>query len=150
MLNPDFSPSGRRLDGPRTMTAPLALASLVERRVVAGATVSGANLLLAHQGAVGAWLASGRASIGTVERGLTVVQRGERVPHVYFPATAVLGVLSTVADGRHLQTLAIGREGSTAAVSLLDGGGSISQVIVQLPGRVVRVDSGAVADEAAA
>src|SRR4051794_38756129 len=98
MLNPDLSPSGRRPDGARAMTAPLALSSSVDRRVVAGTTVSGANLLLAHHGSVGGWLASGRASIVTVERGMTLVQRGERVPHVYFPATAVLSVLSKVAD----------------------------------------------------
>ena len=45
-------------------------------------------------------------------RGETLYSEGESIARVYFPATALIGVISAMPDGEAVQTTCIGREGA--------------------------------------
>ena len=60
------------------------------------------NLLIAVKGGADDWLRDGAARMVDLSRGDMLVRRAETVRYIYFPETAVLGVVSEVADGRRM------------------------------------------------
>src|SRR5471032_2309612 len=66
---------------------------------------------------------------------------GQRIHHVYFPATAIISLLHTMEDGRCAEIAAIGREGMTG-VPILTGGETMpTRVQVQCPGYAYRMNA---------
>jgi len=66
---------------------------------------------------------------------------GQRILHVYFPATAIISLLHTMEDGSCAEIAAIGREGMTG-VPILTGGETMpTRVQVQCAGYAYRMNA---------
>ena len=66
-----------------------------------------------------------------------VLHPGDDVQSVYFPETAVLSVITTMRDGRRIETATIGFESAVGIVPALTGQPIFSQVVAQIPGEAV-------------
>jgi CRP-like cAMP-binding protein len=80
------------------------------------------------------------ATFVEVESDDRLAESGDAIEYVYFPESAVLAEVQELADGRAMRVASIGREGSTGSLVLLGGTHTIADLVVQLPGRVGRVD----------
>ena len=66
-----------------------------------------------------------------------VLHPGDEVPRVYFPETAVLSVITTMRDGRRIETATIGFESAVGIVPALTNQSIFSQVVAQIPGEAL-------------
>jgi CRP-like cAMP-binding protein len=60
----------------------------------------------------------------------------EEVRHVYFPASAVVSLVTTLSTGETVEVAMVGRDGVVGAAAALDGKISLSRGIVQLGGEI--------------
>ncbi len=97
-----------------------------------------------------------RAAYGRLLPGLVAVplaigdvvdRLGERSAYAYFPTTAVLSMISVMANGRTAETGMIGAEGAAALAVCLGVGVAPSHTICQIAGDAVRIRSGALKTE---
>ena len=75
-------------------------------------------------------------------RGEILSQQGKTIEKVYFPVTAVLSLVTTLADGSTIEMSTIGNEGTTGTTIYL-GADSISNAtcLCQIPGDSLCVDA---------
>src|ERR1700743_3482726 len=66
-----------------------------------------------------------------------VLHPGDEVQSVYFPETAVLSVITTMRDGRRVETATIGFESAVGIVPALTNQPIFSQVVAQIPGEAL-------------
>jgi CRP-like cAMP-binding protein len=59
---------------------------------------------------------------------------GTTIDHVYFPGTALVSLVVTLASGQTVEAAMVGRDGIVGALAALDGRLSFSRAIVQLSG----------------
>ena len=80
-------------------------------------------------------------SLKTIEmkRRELVWQAGGQIPFVYFPETAMVSVVSTMANGSTAEVGVIGRDGMTGIPVLLGARVSPCEAFVQVPGEVLRM-----------
>lgn len=84
----------------------------------------------------------------TLGLGQVVAAVGEPFAHLYFPTTAVLSVISRMADGAAAEVGTVGNEGVAGVAVLLDANTGGNETVAQIPGAAFRVPVGAFADGA--
>jgi CRP-like cAMP-binding protein len=78
-----------------------------------------------------------------VDAGETLFQPGTELTHAYFPENAVVSLLTTLQDGSAVETATIGREGMVGLMLFLGDDLSVNgRAVVQMPGRMLRLDAG--------
>jgi CRP-like cAMP-binding protein len=65
---------------------------------------------------------------------------GGNVDAIYFPIDCVISLLVQTGDGQRVEVATIGNEGATGVYSMLRGGRSVGENIVQSPGDALRLD----------
>ena len=85
-----------------------------------------------------AWLASQRESV-MLDLGHQIAAAGEPFEHVYFPETAVISVISRMADGAAVEVGTVGNEGMAGVAVFLDAEASANETVAQIPGTASRV-----------
>lgn len=76
-----------------------------------------------------------------LHRGQSVLEVGDTVDHIYFPSSAVLSVVTTMEDGRSVETATVGRETTVPLVTALAGQPSRSRIFAQVGGGAIRLKS---------
>lgn len=61
-------------------------------------------------------------------------------PWIYFPVDCVLSLRKATESGPDVQIGTIGREGGTTCAATMPGGAPLGQLVVQTPGRALRMD----------
>jgi CRP-like cAMP-binding protein len=74
---------------------------------------------------------------------------GDVVPHLYFPGTAVVSVVTVMQNGQCVETSTVGFESAPGILSILAGKRSTSRVFTQVPGSALRVPADQVREVAA-
>ncbi len=69
-----------------------------------------------------------------LERDTTINDPGDRLDNVYFPAGAVLSVITLMEDGRGVESSTIGRESVQGAIAAFGSFKAYNRVICQVPG----------------
>jgi len=83
----------------------------------------------------------GRFQRRLMEPGDVLYQPGRRLDHVFFPETAVVSILTLLADGSGIETATIGREGMAGIFLFLgDDRSRNGRAIVQMGGSILRLD----------
>src|SRR5689334_23019828 len=70
-------------------------------------------------------------------------EAGDAIKSVYFPITAVVSLVVTLATGETTESAMVGRDGAVGMASALDGKVALSRAIVQLSGDAMVCDPGA-------
>jgi CRP-like cAMP-binding protein len=71
--------------------------------------------------------------------GEMISQPGQPVPHVYFPSTAVLSVMTVMANGDRVESSTIGRESATGLLNALSGEPASSMIMAQISGSAMKM-----------
>jgi CRP-like cAMP-binding protein len=66
-------------------------------------------------------------------------ESGEQISHVYFPATAIISLLSVINNGGSAEIAIVGNEGIVGIALFLDAGTMPSQAVVQSAGAAFRL-----------
>jgi CRP-like cAMP-binding protein len=77
----------------------------------------------------------------TLKRDSVLCLPGSELDCVWFPLTAVLSVVTTLADGQDVEACTIGRESAYGLLNALGASRAIDRVIAQVPGDAIRVPS---------
>jgi len=84
----------------------------------------------------------GRMEEREVEVGEALFEPGDTLRHVYFPETAVVSLLTRLSDGSSVEVATVGREGIVGVMVFLGDDRSVNGVgVVQMPGRLLRLDA---------
>jgi CRP-like cAMP-binding protein len=110
-------------------TAPIGQALVVGNRLV--------RTLAAHTPHEAAWLTAGLEPV-TLELGAVLAGVGEPFAHVYFPETAVISVISHMADGAAVEVGTVGSEGVAGLAVFLEAEASTNETVAQIPGKASR------------
>jgi signal transduction histidine kinase len=100
------------------------------------------NALLDRFDAVTALAFAG--TIEDVKSGQVLLQCGAPEIHVYFPITAVLSLMSTMASGDTCEVALVGREGMVGLAGVLTASDSPASCVVQMGGTCLRTSAEAV------
>ncbi len=73
---------------------------------------------------------------------------GVQVEHVYFPVSAVCGLLSALPDAPDVEVMPVGSEGLVGLAAVLGDGSSPHRALCQVPGRAVRLPINVLRDRA--
>jgi CRP-like cAMP-binding protein len=71
--------------------------------------------------------------------GRTLFRAGDLVEHVYFPSSAVLSVVTPMADGREVESQTVGRESGVGLAGAMSGLPAANRVFAQVAGEVIRI-----------
>jgi CRP-like cAMP-binding protein len=71
--------------------------------------------------------------------GDVLVERGHRVTWVYFPLSAVVSVVTLMADGRAVESDTVGRESAVGLLCALGEPISVDRIFTQIAGRALRI-----------
>jgi signal transduction histidine kinase len=91
-------------------------------------------------------LVSIEGSIQQMTVGQVLLQSGDEEEHVYFPITAVLSLMSTMASGDSCEVALVGREGMVGLSGVLGSSESPTACVVQIGGTCLRASARAVRD----
>ena len=72
---------------------------------------------------------------------ISLHEPGDKMPYVYFPNTGVISMLTVLADGNAVEIATIGNEGMTDLSVFLGLEESDSRLLIQVPGRAMRMES---------
>jgi CRP-like cAMP-binding protein len=86
-----------------------------------------------------AWLESQLERV-SLAHGDVLAAAGEPLAHVYFPETAVISVISRMADGHAVEVGTVGNEGMVGVEVYLEAGAGVNEVVAQIPGNARRAD----------
>ncbi len=78
--------------------------------------------------------------------GAQLYEAGTVLRHVYFPATAVVSLVSALQDGACSEVAVVGREGIVGVCAFMGGGKALSGAVVQRPGLAWRMGARDIAD----
>jgi len=73
--------------------------------------------------------------------GEILYEPGYEVDWVYFPTTAVLSVITVMADGRTVESDTVGRESAVGLLSALAASISVTRTFTQIPGHAVKLSA---------
>jgi CRP-like cAMP-binding protein len=77
-----------------------------------------------------------------VEVGDILYEPATKLGYVYFPETTVVSLMTTLGDGAGIETATVGREGVVGVALFLDDDRSVNgRAVVQMPGRILRLDA---------
>ena len=88
------------------------------------------------------------AVVVTLAHGVEVYRRNESVPHVYFPTTAVLGLVLDFKDGKQVEGTTVGKEGMIGLPAFLGSGFHSFRIIAQIEGEALKVPTAVLLQEA--
>src|SRR6185437_13328622 len=74
-----------------------------------------------------------------VKVGMVICESGNRLDHVYFPAGAVLSLLTVLEDGSEIETANIGSEGAYGLFNAIYDRPAFNRCLVQMQGSIIRV-----------
>jgi CRP-like cAMP-binding protein len=77
----------------------------------------------------------------TLELGEVLAGVGESFHHLYFPITAVVSVISHMADGASVEVGTVGNEGVAGLSVFLEAEASTNETVAQIPGTASRFDA---------
>jgi CRP-like cAMP-binding protein len=77
--------------------------------------------------------------------GAMLHQSGVVLQHVYFPATAVVSLVSSMQDGTSAEVAVVGSEGIVGVCAFMGGGHALSGAVVQGPGLALRMPARSIA-----
>jgi CRP-like cAMP-binding protein len=77
--------------------------------------------------------------------GATLCQAGTVLRHVYFPATAIVSLVSSMKDGSSTEVAVVGAEGVVGVCAFMGGGRAMSGAVVQGAGHGLRMSAEAIA-----
>lgn len=80
--------------------------------------------------------------------GAMLYESGVVLQHVYFPATAVVSLVSSMQDGTSVEVAVVGSEGIVGVCAFMGGGHALSGAVVQNPGHALRMPARAIAGHA--
>ena len=78
--------------------------------------------------------------------GTHLYEAGTVLRHVYFPATAVVSLVSALQDGASAEVAVVGREGMVGVFAFMGGGKTLSGAVVQRAGLAWRMSARDIAD----
>ena len=82
--------------------------------------------------------------------GTVLYEAGSALDHVYFPATAIVSLVSPMKNGATAEVAVVGREGMVGVCAFMGGGRSLSSAVVQTAGYGLRMSAAAINDAAKA
>ncbi len=82
--------------------------------------------------------------------GTLLYDAGSTIEHVYFPATAIVSLVSLLKSGATAEVAVVGREGVVGVCAFMGGGRSLSSAVVQTAGFGLRMEAAAINDAAKA
>ncbi len=77
--------------------------------------------------------------------GAMLYESGVVLQHVYFPATAVVSLVSTMQDGASVEVAVVGSEGVVGVCAFMGGGQALSSAVVQSTGHALRMSARSIA-----
>jgi CRP-like cAMP-binding protein len=77
-------------------------------------------------------------------RDTVLYQAGSVLHHVYFPAGAVVSLVSTMEDGAAIEVAVVGNEGVVGVCAFMGGGPALSSAVVQRAGHAWRMSAASV------
>lgn len=80
--------------------------------------------------------------------GAMLYESGVVLQHVYFPATAVVSLVSSMQDGTSVEVAVVGSEGIAGVCAFMGGGLALSGAVVQSPGQALRMSARSIAAHA--
>jgi CRP-like cAMP-binding protein len=83
----------------------------------------------------------------TLPRGHVIYEPGVPMRHAYFPTTAAIALMSTLADGASAELAVVGNEGFVGVSLIMGGISTPSCGIVRSPGMALRIGAGLVRSE---
>jgi len=95
-----------------------------------------------------AWVATQIEPV-ELDIGQLIARAGEPFRHVYFPETAVLSIISRMADGTAVEVGTVGNEGMAGVGVFLGADVSVNETVAQIPGTAGRIESTRFVDGAA-
>ena len=95
-----------------------------------------------------AWVATQIEPV-ELDIGQLIAKAGEPFRHVYFPETAVLSIISRMADGTAVEVGTVGNEGMAGVGVFLGADVSVNETVAQIPGTAGRIESTRFVDGAA-
>jgi CRP-like cAMP-binding protein len=73
--------------------------------------------------------------------GQVIYESGDRLDHVYFPATSIVSLLYVMADGASAEIAIVGNEGIVGIALFMGGETTPNRAVVQSAGRAYRLDA---------
>lgn len=80
-----------------------------------------------------------------LQTGAMLYESGVVLQHVYFPATAVVSLVSSMQDGTSVEVAVVGSEGIVGVCAFMGGGHALSGAVVQSPGYALRMSARSIA-----
>jgi len=80
--------------------------------------------------------------------GAMLYESGVVLQHVYFPATAVVSLVSSMQDGASVEVAVVGSEGVVGVCAFMGGGYALSGAVVQSAGHALRMTARSIAWQA--
>lgn len=77
--------------------------------------------------------------------GAMLYESGVVLQHVYFPAGAVVSLVSSLQDGTSVEVAVVGNEGIVGVCAFMGGGHALSGAVVQSPGHALRMSAQSIA-----
>ena len=84
-----------------------------------------------------------------LDLGQVIAESNEPFRHVYFPETAVVSIISRMADGTAIEVGTVGNEGMAGLGVFLGADASVNEMVAQIPGTAGRIESARFVDGAA-
>lgn len=88
-----------------------------------------------------------RSSLVQLEAHDVLFERGQDIPAVYFPLSGLYSLLAPLHNSDSVEVSTIGREGMIGIAVHLGGSKAYCKAISQVPGELIRIESGAFRDE---
>ena len=76
----------------------------------------------------------------TLPFGRVLAEPQQLLPHVYFPSSGVVSVVTVMRNGEQVESITIGREGAVGIVEAFGDGLSDARYVVQIGGTGLRID----------
>jgi CRP-like cAMP-binding protein len=79
--------------------------------------------------------------------GQVIYEAGDRLSHVYFPATSIVSLLYVLENGSSAEIAVVGNEGLIGIALFMGGETTSGRAVVQSAGRAYRLDAGVLKEE---
>jgi CRP-like cAMP-binding protein len=80
--------------------------------------------------------------VSDIARGAILSQPDQPLTRLHFPESGLVSVIGVYSDGSTIEMAAVGREGCVGLQALLGGKLATARYIVQVPGRIARINAG--------
>jgi len=113
--------------------------------VAVGSSVRAKNQVLAALPAADWRLIEPHLQWVELPQGAMLYEAGVVLQHVYFPATAIVSLVSSMKDGASAEVAVVGNEGVVGVCAFMGGGRALSGAVVQSAGHAFRMTAESIA-----